>query len=140
MAGPTKIRTGIKMEQAEALKKLRKSKAEKLSGKYRPTYIIKPKELDTGKAQNQAEDDFGVPQGGPYAGVPYWNELINGKDGYDNSREFSGIPELITEEDADGNVKEDPDYRPRYGECECGAEKTYGKDATHSGWCTHWIS
>jgi hypothetical protein len=89
-----------------------------------PFTAVKPKQLDTGKAQNQAEDDFAVPKGGPYAGVPYWNELI-AED---------------KKKDADGNVKEKPDYKPRYGECECGAEKTYGKDAPHSTWCTKYRS
>lgn len=72
--------------------------------------VVKPKELDTGKAQNMAEDDF-------YFGVPYYKELI-----------------AEAGEDADGNVKP-PDPKLPYGSCECGGEATYGKDAPHSTWC-----
>ena len=27
------------------------------------------------------------------------------------------------------------EFRSIYGECECGSEKTYGKNAFHSDWC-----
>jgi hypothetical protein len=57
-----------------------------------------------------------------YPGVPYWNDLTS------------------DENDADGNVKEKPKPLPRFGECECGAEKTYGKNAPHSTWCAKYRS
>ena len=90
--------------------------------------VIKPKELDDGKAQNMAEDDFGVPKGGPYAGVPYWNELTAGEKDEPNGNKKQDFENEVDEEWIS-------DYEQRRGSCQCGAEKVYGANATHSDWC-----
>ena len=102
---------------------------------------IIPKKLDTGKARNMAEDDFagtkedfGVPQGGPYSGVPYWIELLRGGGSGLHGSEDGGV-----KDEPDGNVApEKPEQRPRYGDpdsCQCGSEATHGENAAHSTWC-----
>ncbi len=104
--------------------------------------VIKPKELDTGKAQNKpskaqnmAEDDFEELKGSTfghleYAGVPYDNDLMaQDKDDADGNVAPKGYENEIDEAWIS-------DWKKKAGAgCECGSEATFGPGGAHSEWC-----
>jgi len=52
----------------------------------------------------------------------YSKEIEEMLDAYDRDRD-------------DSQLESAPEEKKRKRKCECGAEKTYGKDAPHSSWC-----